>query len=129
MRQTAAKGVSPADVFAAVADEVERLLEAEATGIARLEPGGTMTIVASGGTARDVLPVGTGLELESATAMGIALRTGRSARIDDFSASTDAIVKRVEHLGIRCSVAVPIVVEGAVRGSIGAGTNRDGFPP
>lgn len=124
-----ARGVSSSDVFAAVANEVERLLEAEATGIARLEPGGTMTIVASGGTARDVLPVGTGLELESATAMGKALRTGRSARVDDFSTSTDTIVKRVEHLGIRCSVAVPIVVEGALWGSIAAGTNRDAFPP
>jgi PAS domain S-box-containing protein len=124
-----AKGVSPADVLAAVANEVERLLEAEATGIARLGPDGTITIVASGGAARDVLPVGTRLELESATAIGIALRTGRSARVDDFSDSTDAIVNRVERLGIRCSVAVPIVVEGALWGSIGAGTNRDRFAP
>src|SRR5262249_27129260 len=33
-----ARGVSPAEVFSAVAEEVEQLLDAEATTIARLEP-------------------------------------------------------------------------------------------
>ena len=123
-----ARGVPPAEVFSAVAEEVERLLDAEATAIARLEPDGTMAIVASGGTARDELPVGTRLELDSDTAIAKVLQTGRSARVDDFGTSSELVAQRAGRLGIRCSVAVPIIVEGALWGSIGAGTNRAQFP-
>jgi PAS domain S-box-containing protein len=123
-----ARGVPPAEVFSAVAEEVERLLDAEATAIARLEPDGTMAIVASGGTARDELSVGTRLELDSDTAIGRVLQTGRSARVDDFGTSAELVAQTAGRLGIRCSVAVPITVEGALWGSIGAGTNRAEFP-
>src|SRR5205807_668530 len=39
-----ATGESPAEVFSAVAEEVERLLDAQATAIGRLEPDGEMAI-------------------------------------------------------------------------------------
>jgi PAS domain S-box-containing protein len=122
-----ARGVPPAEVFSAVAEEVERLLDAEATAIARLEPHGTMAIVASAGTALDEVPVGTRLELDTDTAMARAMQTGRSARVDDFT-SSDVLVERAGRLGISGSVAVPIIVEGALWGSIGAGTSRGPFP-
>jgi PAS domain S-box-containing protein len=99
-----ARGVPAAEVFSAVADEVARLLEAQATTIGRLEPDGTMVIVASSGTAHDELPVGTRLEA-SELVSGTVLRTG-----------------------IRCSVAVPIMVEGSLWGSVAAGTERSQFP-
>jgi PAS domain S-box-containing protein len=123
-----ARGVPPAQVFSAVAEEVERLLDAQATAIARLEPDGGMAIVASGGTARDELPAGTRLELVPDTALAKVMKTGRSARVDDYGTSSELIAQRVRRLGIRCSVAVPIVVEGALWGSIGAGTERGHFP-
>jgi PAS domain S-box-containing protein len=123
-----ARGVPPAEVFSAVAEEVERLLDAEATAIARLEPDGTMAIVASSGTARDELPVGTRLELDSGAAMARVLQTGRSARVDDFGTASEFAAQKAGRLGIRCSVAAPIVVEGVLWGSIGAGTNRAEFP-
>jgi PAS domain S-box-containing protein len=44
-----ARGVPAAEVFSAVADEVERLLDAQSTTIGRLEPDGTTVIVASSG--------------------------------------------------------------------------------
>jgi signal transduction histidine kinase len=87
-----------------------------------------MAIVASGGTARDELPVGTRLELDSDTAIARVMQTGRSARVDDFGTSRELVAQRAGRLGIRCSVAVPIIVEGALWGSIGAGTNRAQFP-
>ena len=49
-----AKGAEPGQVFAAVAEEVEQLLDARSTTIRRLEPGGTTVIVASIGTATGV---------------------------------------------------------------------------
>jgi PAS domain S-box-containing protein len=101
-----ARGVSPAEVFSAVAEEVERLLDAHATTIGRLEPDGTMAIVASSGTARDELPVGSRLKLESEMALTTVMQRS----------------------GFRCAAAVPIMVGGSVWGAIAAGTNRGQFP-
>ena len=123
-----ARGVPPAEVFSAVAEEVERLLDAQATVIARLEPDGKMAIVASGGTAHDELPIGTRLELDSDTAVAKVLQTGRAARVDDYGTFAQPVAQRARRLGIRCSVAVPITVEGALWGSIAAGTERERFP-
>jgi PAS domain S-box-containing protein len=118
-----AKGVSGAEVFSAVAEELGQLLDAQTTAIGRLEPDGTMSVVASSGTASDEIPVGTRLKLESNTVISRVVRTGRSARDDDTPAS--GVVGR---LGIRCTAAVPIMVEGSLWGSIVAGTEREQFP-
>ena len=49
-----ARGVPAAEVFSAVAEEVEQLLDAQSTTIRRLEPDGTTTIVASSGSATGI---------------------------------------------------------------------------
>ena len=123
-----ARGVSPAQVFSAVAEEVERLLDAQATTIGRLDLDGTLAIVASSGTARDELPVGSRLKLESEMALTAVVRTGRSARVDGYSRASESVNRRVQRLGIRCTVAVPIMVGGSLWGSIAAGTDREQFP-
>ncbi|MCW3066362.1 MAG: domain S-box protein, partial [Solirubrobacterales bacterium] len=123
-----AKGVSGADVFSAVAEEVGRLLDAQATTIARLEPDGTMVIVASSGTASDELPVGSRTTLESNMVMSRVVRTGRSARVDDYSHASLFVGRRAQRMGIRCAVGVPIMVEGSLWGSVAAGTEREQFP-
>jgi PAS domain S-box-containing protein len=123
-----ARGMPAADVFAAVAEEVERLLDAQATTIGRLEPDGTMAIVASNGTGSDEMPVGSRLTLEPGMAFFRVMRTGRSARIDDYGDAPETVRDRVRRMGIRCTVAVPIVVEGSLWGSISAGTKREHFP-
>jgi PAS domain S-box-containing protein len=123
-----ARGVPAAEVFSTVAKEVERLLDAQATTIGRLEPDGTMAIIASSGTASDEMPVGTRLKLESNMVVTRVVRTGRSARVDDYSDASEFLGGSVERMGIRCSVAVPIKVEGSLWGSITAGTGREHFP-
>ena len=128
MATLVARGVSPAEVFSAVAEEVERLLDAHATAIGRLEPDGTMAIVASSGTARDKLPVGSRLKLESTMASTAVVRTGGPTRVDSYSRASELVSRRVQQLGIRCTVAVPIMVGGSLWGSIAAGTNREQFP-
>jgi PAS domain S-box-containing protein len=123
-----ARGVSPAEVFSAVAEEGELLLDAEATTIGRLEADETMTIVASSGTARDELPVGSRVKLESELALTMVARTGRAARVNDYSRASEFVNRRTQRLGIRCAVAVPIMVGGSLWGSIAVGTNREQFP-
>ncbi len=87
-----------------------------------------MAVVASSGTASDEMPVGTRLTLEPAMALGKVVRTGRSARVDDYDQSSEVVGRRARRLGIRCAVAVPIIVEGSLWGSIGAGRKREQFP-
>jgi PAS domain S-box-containing protein len=123
-----ARGVPAAEVFSAVAEEVGQLLDAEATSIGRLASDGTMAIVASSGSARNEIPVGTRLKLEPYMALSRVVRTGRAARVDDYSQGPELLSQRVQRLGIRSTVAVPIVVEGSLWGSIAAGTERERFP-
>src|SRR5438105_1389120 len=77
-----------------------------------------------GRVAGDELPVGTCVEVESELTLTTVVRTGRSARVDDGGGASEF----VNRLGIRCRVAVPIIVEGSLWGSISAGTNREQFP-
>jgi signal transduction histidine kinase len=123
-----ARGVPAAEVFAAVADEVERLLDAQATAIGRLEPDGTMVIVATSGTANEVAPIGSRLTLESNEAIARVIRTGRSARVDDYGQAPAPVNEVAQRLGIRCAVAIPIMVEGSLWGAIASGTDRERFP-
>jgi PAS domain S-box-containing protein len=122
------KGVPAAEVFSAVVEELERLFDAQATLIGRLEPDETMTIVASSGRARDDMPVGSRVKLESGMVLAKVIRTGGSARVDDYGDASGFARRVTQHTGIRCSVAVPIMVEGSLWGSMGAGTERQEFP-
>jgi signal transduction histidine kinase len=60
--------------------------------------------------------------------MAGALRTGRPARLDDFSQASDAYRDTIRRLGFRSGVAAPIVVEGHLWGAISVGGRRGRFP-
>jgi PAS domain S-box-containing protein len=123
-----ARGVPAADVFSAVAEEVEHLLDAQATVIGRIERDGTLAVVGSSGSATVEMPLGSRVRLEPNMALARVVRTGRSARVDDYSEASDRLGETVRRLGIRCAVAVPIVVEGSLWGSVAAGNEREPFP-
>jgi GAF domain-containing protein len=123
-----ARGLPPAEVFAAVAHEVGHVLAADTTLIARLDPDGATTLVASVGAHPPELPVGSRWKPEPPLALAVALSTGRPARCDDYSQVSGAYGDHFRGLGIRSGVAVPIVVEGCLWGASGAGTRRDRFP-
>jgi signal transduction histidine kinase len=119
-----AEGVPPARVFAALSEEVGLLVDAEAAVIGRLEADGRVTVLAVSGTAVDQSLLGTEFDPEPNTVLGVVARTGRSARMDDYSEASDS----ARRLGIRSGVAVPIVVGGAPWGVVAIGTVRERFP-
>jgi signal transduction histidine kinase len=124
-----ARGLPPAEVFAAVAQEVGHVLGADATTVSRLDPDGAVTVLARvGAHPADVLPVGSRWTPEPPLALGVALRTGRPARCDDYGQASGAYADEVRRLGIRSSVGAPIVVEGCLWGAIGAGVEHGHFP-
>ena len=114
-----------AEVFAAVAQEVGRLLGIEDTTIFRYEGDSTATVVADRGE-RDVpMPIGTRVSLEGESATALVRRTGRSARVDDFSDATGPLADYTRDAGIGSTVGSPIVVDGRLWGAMIAATRTD----
>jgi signal transduction histidine kinase len=56
------------------------------------------------------------------------IRTGRSARVDDYGDASGFLGQVSQRTGIRCTVAVPIMVAGSLWGSMGAGKQHQQFP-
>jgi signal transduction histidine kinase len=120
-----ASAASPDDVFVAVTREVRQLLEADASLILRLDPDGVGTVVARLGEQVELMPVGSRWTPEPPLATAIALRTGRSARVDDNSAARGAFADVIHRVGLRSAVATPIIVDGRVWGVISVATTRE----
>jgi PAS domain S-box-containing protein len=115
----------PDQVFAAVAEEVGRQLRVEDTTIFRYEDDWTATVVADRGE-RDVpMPVGSRVSLSGESATALVRRTGRSARVDDFSNATGPLADYTRDAGIGSTVGSPIVVDGRLWGAMIAATRTD----
>ena len=115
----------PAEIFAAVAEEVGRLLRVEDTTIFRYEDDGTATVVADRGDRAVPLPIGSRMSLEGDSATALVRRTGRAARIDDFSDATGPLADYTREAGIGSTVGSPIVVDGRLWGAMIAATRTD----
>jgi GAF domain-containing protein len=119
-----ARGVAPEQVFAAVTEEVARLLVAEMSNMARYEPDGAFTIVGSVGVLREHWPVGSRWPLGGNNTTTLVFETARPARIQISDEGTGEHLERVREVGLRSGVAVPIIVEGRLWGVIGVATTR-----
>src|SRR3984885_3933867 len=119
-----AGGAPPEEVFAAVAEEVGRLLGTVQTNMLRYDPDDVATIVAVHGRGGDAAAVSVGdrYELGGRNATTLVFQTGRPARIDGYSGAWGAVGRAA---GYRSSVGVPISVEGRLWGVIGVGSTRD----
>jgi signal transduction histidine kinase len=118
-----ARGVPPAELFAAVAEEVAALLGADAALVTHLEPDGFITVLAAGGRAR-AFDVGERLQVEAPMALAEVVRTHRPARGGDYETASPELRERIRTMGIRSNIATPIIVEGRLWGAISASTQR-----
>jgi signal transduction histidine kinase len=117
----------PAEIFAAVAEEIGRLLRVEDTTIFRYEDDWTATVVADRGDRPLPLPLGSRVPLEGESATALVRRTGRPARVDDFSHAAGPLADYTRKAGIGSTVGSPIVVGGGLWGAVIAAT-RSGEP-
>jgi signal transduction histidine kinase len=143
-----AGGVQPADVLTAVADELGRLVGAEATFVMRVvlsptgrsassahpprdgtEIQGYSTVVGSYGRGREELPVGSRITLHPGLVATIALQSGRPARLNGDPLASNPFGPVAAKLGMRACIATPIVVEGSYWGVTVAATSQEDFPP
>ncbi|MEA2483814.1 MAG: hypothetical protein QOC55_1761 [Thermoleophilaceae bacterium] len=120
-----ARGVAPEDVFAAITEEVGRLLPVDFADMSRCEPDGTVTFVAAWGSTAAVFPIGSRWLLDGNNLCSIVAGTGRPARIESYDDASGPIDVAVRDGGIRSSVGTPIVVEGRMWGVMAAGSRGD----
>jgi signal transduction histidine kinase len=122
-----ARGTRPEEVFAAVANEVGRLLSVDLANMFRYESDGALTIVASAG---DRFPVGSRWPLGGQKNLGtLVSETGRSARIDDYAEATGALADDMRKEGVGSAVGTPILVEGRLWGLMAAaGSSQEPLP-
>jgi signal transduction histidine kinase len=124
-----ARQPSPAEVFAAVAEEVGKLLGLDAAQMYRYESG-KLTVVAAWGVHGPAIPVGTELVLDGDSVAARVLGTRRPARIDDFSIPEGATADYFRSLGVRSAVGTPIIVEGRLWGTMTAASlHVEPLPP
>jgi len=113
-----ARAASREEVFAAVTEEVGRVLSADINVLARYDPDDTETVLGiwSRTGADPPTPVGTRFKLGGRNVSTLVFQTGRPARIDDYADSTGPVGDYSRDVGIRASVGVPISVEGRLWG-------------
>jgi signal transduction histidine kinase len=118
-----ARGTRQEEVFAAVVEEIGRLLPIELASMARYASDGTLMFVAAWGRAGEYFPVGSRRMLGGKNLGTIVFETGRSARIDNYADSASgSIAVDAREAGINSSLATPIMVEGRLWGLIAAGS-------
>jgi PAS domain S-box-containing protein len=121
-----ARGASPAEVFAAVADELARVLDVVNAGLLRFEADGTGFVVAvryePGIT--DMPVTGERIPLAGDDVAARLLRTGRPARIDDHTHTSGPEAERIRAAGIGSIVGVPVVVDGRLWGAAIVGSRN-----
>ena len=125
-----ARGVSPADVFAAVTDEVGGLFGAEAA-VARFEPDGSAMVVVGLTKGIPVVSIGARWPLEDFLASTAVYRTGRPARNDHTGHrnASGSVADNLRKMDFVSTVAAPIVVEGNLWGVMTVSDRREPLPP
>lgn len=128
-----ARGLPPAELFSAVAEEVARCLGVLHHAVLfRYEPDGTGVILAAGygDAALESIPVGERFSLEGESVAATVFRTGRAARMSDYAKAGGAIATRFRDLGLSTAVGAPITVEGNLWGAAIIGSRKaEPLPP
>ena len=113
-----AQGAAPDSLFAVVAEQVARVLDVPLVSIVRYEEDGTASERASVSPQGTIFRVGTRWSLQGTNVVAQVAASGWPARIDDYSGLTGPIAEAVRGVGIRSTVASPILVAGRLWGAM-----------
>jgi GAF domain-containing protein len=116
---------APSDeIFPTVAEEVGRFVGVEAATLLRYEADATATALASWGDRDAPILVGTRMSLDGENVTALVLRTGRPARIDDYTSASGSLGTHIRDLGYRSAVGSPILVRGQIWGALVVGSRK-----
>jgi signal transduction histidine kinase/type II secretory pathway pseudopilin PulG len=109
---------SPAEVFAAVTEEVGQLFPVDMAAMHFYEGDGTARTVAGWSEWGPMLPAGTRLSLDGESVVALVFRTSAPARMDGYDGATGSTADVSRGLGLRTTVGAPIVVDGRLWGAM-----------
>src|SRR3954451_1212437 len=115
-----ASGTRSAEVFSAVAREIAQVMHLPAVAVFRYDSDGLMTVVATWSDRPYVFQPGTRWPLDGETMVAQVQRTGRPARVEEYTDVPGALAARAREAGLNATAGAPILVDGAVWGAIGA---------
>jgi signal transduction histidine kinase len=114
-----ARGASSTEVFEAVAREVAQVLHLPNTAVGRYDDEGTvMTLLAVCGKHPAIFKPGTRWPLDGRSMSLEVLRTGRPARVEDYTDLPGALAAAARDHGFNRVAGAPIIVDGRVWGVI-----------
>jgi PAS domain S-box-containing protein len=124
-----AGGAAPEAVFDAVAAEMDGLLGGDGVTLSRYEPDEEVTVVASRGVSAARVPAGTRVSHQGENVTSMVRRAQRPVRMENYDGTDGPIAGLVRSLGVRASVAAPIVVDGRLWGVTIATWTGEESPP
>ena len=116
---------SQAELFTVIANECAQTFGSEDIGMVRFEGDHHQVVMASSGAFEAAFPTGSRQPLGGDNAASLVSRTGRPARIDDYTRASGAIADAIRPMGLRCAVGTPIMVEGRLWGAMIMGTSGE----
>jgi signal transduction histidine kinase len=123
-----AAGAPSAQVFSAVAREVAKVMHLPMVGIYRYDRDGLMTVIATESDRPHVLHAGTRWPLDGPSMIAQVYKTGRPARIEDYTDVPGALAAGARESRLNATAGAPIIVDGSVWGAMGA-SSPDGPLP
>jgi PAS domain S-box-containing protein len=109
-----AQGVSPDELFSAVAHEVAGIIDIPVVAVNRYEADGSFTILGIAGETN--FTVGSRWPVEEEGIAGMILATGRPSRMDDYSTMRGQLGEALRDDLVVSTLGVPVVVEGSIWG-------------
>src|SRR5882724_3523778 len=114
-----ASGAPPAEGFSAVAQEVAQVMHLPMVGVYRYDSDGLMTVIAAVSDRPHVLQPGTRWPLDGQSMVAQVQRTGRPARVEDYTDLPGALAAGARESGLNATAGAPIIVNGCVWGAMG----------
>jgi signal transduction histidine kinase len=126
-----AREAPPAEVFAAVVEEMARCLHVDNASVCRYEADAVVVAAFSGADPgmQNRVFVGEPFPLEGDHIGAMVLRTGRAARLDSHENASGAAAARIRELGVQSAVGVPIVVGDHLWGMAAVTSRAEPLPP
>jgi PAS domain S-box-containing protein len=126
-----AQGVPPAEIFAAVSEEVDRLFGLDEATVGRFDPDGPAFVVLGAAHSVEGIPIGSRWEINDLYVSSKVLRTGRSARVDasDLASIGGPTADTLRRLRLISQVGSPIIVAGKLWGAVTVVASDETLPP
>ena len=125
-----ARGTPSDEVFAAVTEEIGRVLPVDYVYLGRYEVDGTIRFLnAWGRTGPNLLAAGQRTPLGGNNLSTRVFETGDACRIDDYALASGPVGDAAREGAVRSGVGIPVVVDGRLWGLMAAAWSSDDPPP